>query len=115
MSSQDIERSFYLKKLFDKQLDKADPELDYHERVEAAMKSMDKKLGKDWREEMQIDSDKKMDSESAQPFYLKVRMEGDKEGLGYKGSEAPEEDERTGKSLKDKIMCRLGKMLDEVL
>lgn len=115
MSHQDIERAFYLKKLFDKQLDKADAKLDYRERVEAAMKAMDKKLGKEWREEIQIDSDQKMDAESAQPFYLKVRLEGDNEGLGYKGSEAPEEDERNDKSLKDQIMCRLGKLLDEVL
>ena len=116
MSHNDIERAFYLKKIFDKQIDKTDPELDYKDRVMTAMKAMDKKLGKDWREEIEIDGDDKLDQDEAQQFYMKVRMVGDDEGLGYKGSEAPEEGERKqAKSLKDQVMCRIGKVLDKML
>ena len=116
MSSKDIERSHYLRKLYEKQMDKVDPELDYSDRVKAAMEAMDKKLGKEWREEIKIDGDKKLDAEAAQPFYMRVMMVGDEEGLGYKGSEAPEEDERpNSKSLKEQVMCRVKKLLDEML
>ena len=116
MSHKDIERAFYLRKVLEKQIDKADPELDYKDRVVAAMKRMDDKSGKEWREEIQIDSDKKMSVEEAQPFYLRVGFVGDEEGLGSKGSEPPEESERTKKnSLKEQVMCRIGKVLDKVL
>lgn len=115
MSHKDIERAFYLRKVLEKQIDKADPELDYKERVMEAMKAMDKKLGPEWRKEMQIDSEDKMSSEEAKPFYMRVMMVGDDEGLGYKGSEPPEEDERTSKSLKEQVMCRVKKVLDEML
>ena len=114
MGSQDIERAFYIKKLFDKQMDKVDPKKSYRERCECAMKAMDQKMGKEWRSEMQIDGDDKMDAAEAMPFYLKLDMEGDAEGLGTKGTEAPDEEERPV-SFKDKIMKRIGKMLDEVL
>ena len=116
MSHKDIERAFYLKKVFDKQLDKTDPKLDYKERVMAAMKAMDKKLGPEWSKEMEIDGDEKLSAEEAQPFYMRVGFVGDEEGLGEKGSEAPEEDERQEEgNLKDQIMCRIGKILDKVL
>lgn len=116
MSHKDIERAFYLRKVFEKQLDKVDPELDYKDRVAAAMKKMDKKVGKEWRKEIQIDSEDKMSAEEAQPFYMRVMLVGDDEGLGYKGSEAPDEDERPDKeNLKDQVMCRIKKALEELL
>ena len=116
MSSKDIERAFYLRKLLEKQIDKADPELDYKGRVMAAMKAMDKKLGPEWKGEMEIDGDKKLSAEEAKPFYMKVGFVGDEEGLGPKGSEAPDEDERSeSSSLKEQVMCRVKKLLDEML
>jgi hypothetical protein len=116
MSHKDIERAFYLRKVLEKQIDKADPELDYRERVEAAMKAMDEKVGPEWRKEIEIDGDEKLSAAEAEPFYFRVGFVGDSEGLGQKGAEAPLESERPKKeSLKDQVMCRISKVLDKVL
>lgn len=116
MSSQDIERAHYLRKIFEKMLDKADPEQSFKDRLEEAKKKMDDKLGTSkWRDEMKFDSEDPMPHQEAKPFYMRVAMVGDEEGLGDKGSEPPEEEERPGHELKEKLMCHISKILDRLL
>jgi hypothetical protein len=111
MSHNNIERAFYLRKLLEKQLDKVDPKLSHKERMEAAKKKLDAKLGPEWRKEIEIDGDEKLSSEEAAPFYMRVMVVGDQEGLGPKGSEAPEEGERPEKD-KKQIINQIQELLE---
>lgn len=123
MSSRDIERGHYLRRLFDKQLDKVDHKKDMKERLAEARRLMDEKLGPEWRHEAKRPGVEMIEVEVIGPpsrdpeeFFRRVADLGDKEGLGDKGSDAPEEHERAGEEgLKDRLKCMIGRLLDSVL
>lgn len=123
MTSRDIERAEYLKRLFQKQLDKANPKKSHEGREKEAIKKMDEKLGTEWRHEISRPELDIVQVEVIGPppsdvtsFYDRVSKLGDEEGLGDKGSDAPEEHERADEpDLKDKLMCALSKVLDKIL
>jgi hypothetical protein len=123
MSSKDLDRAAYIKRLYDKQLDKADAKLSLKERMKHAEDAMDKKLGKEWRSEIakpevemveiivETPAPKMKSKEEHDSFYERVHAEGDKEGLGPKDSEAPEEHEL---SEADDAKC-IKELLHEIL
>lgn len=126
-NSQDLSRAYYLKRLFDKQMDKADPKDSHEDRLKSAQERMDKKLGPEWRQEISrpgvqlvevelMGSDKPMNQEELESFYHRVQCLGDQEGLGNKDTEAPEDGERPEQQdFKDQVIERVTKFLRKVL
>jgi len=121
MAGKDVKRAEYIKKLYDKQLDAADPKLSIKDRMAAAEKAMDKKVGKEWRSEIAkpevemveivIDTPapKMKSHEEHESFYDKVAAEGEEEGLG-EAEAAPEENE-----LRDTDEKCIKELLHEIL
>lgn len=105
MSSQGLENANYLRRVFDRKLDKADPKLSFHKRIEAAMCDMDAEFGSKWRNEMTADGVTKLPdsgqgiapplqtSQEAEGFFSKMQEVGDKEGLGPPPDSLREDDE----------------------
>ena len=108
MVGQDLERAHYIQKMFAKCMDKVDRKLDHDGRMQAAAKLMDEKLGKAWRNEANPDDIEfieldvvgtgkpQLDKAPAKAFYEKLGMAGDDEGLGTRGTEAPDDREAGG-------------------
>lgn len=127
MSGGDIKRAMYLRDLFEQMLAKTNPKLDHKVRHIQAAKLMDKKLGKEWRAEINRPRLEIIEVETVTPapkdhdllerFYDRVLQVGHhEEGLGYEGSDAPREGDRADEAtLKDRVMCAVSKVLDKVL
>lgn len=112
--------------MFEKCLDKADHTQSHAQRMRQAAELMDKKLGKEWRAEANPDDvefiefeivekgSAPLDEAAAKKFYETLNLAGDAEGLGEKGTDAPEEGERCGdkkKQFMDTVMSALEKYL----
>lgn len=124
--SRDISRSFYLKKLLDKQLDKANPKLDHKGRQAEAEAQMDKLLGPAWRKfigdggvtVVEIETTAEPTHEDPTSFFEKVKNAGMNEGLGYKDADYDEtidKDEDSSECQKETIMAQFKRILDKVL
>lgn len=91
MARQDLEIAFYLKRLFDAQMARADPEKDNPGRLREAVARMDARLGPEWRA--------RMESAEIQVIPVKTFMErvnelADEEGIPRLTEAVPGSDEK---------------------
>lgn len=119
MSSRDLERGNYLRRLFEEQLAKSDPKGSDKERRKEAEARMDKKLGKGWRDEINkggvefIQVEVLTPVEDTDKFYDKVRKLGDEEGLGNPDL-VPEDGERPAHCDKERTIKQIMELLKKL-
>ena len=132
MAGRDVERSYNIKRLFDKQLDKVDNKLDHPERQAAAATLMDKLVGPEWRGELQLPGIEIIEVQTVgasnktatdpQSFYDRVHKCMSDEGLNFKDEGGLDEAESKDiRQVSDKdpkaneFMSELKKLVDKFL
>ena len=91
MASRDIEHAFYVRRLLEKKLDRADPEQPLHCRMRDAMAAMDEQFGEKWRHIMKksgldmmptTEADEPADEAKDESFFKTLQSVSEDEGIG---------------------------------
>lgn len=114
MSGKDIERANYLKRLFHEMMAKVDHSNPHNKRQKDAEAKMDEKLGKEWREHAKVDQPPVHQDSDNDILFVRMAEVGDEEGLGYKGTEAPEDEDKTSCSRENKVAKIISMLKDLV-